>query len=101
MLRHYVQWKMSSSIMRRYPDPDSAWNLLAYDAELWNCGYEICKNHLDGSAVLESTQQRSRIGRTNIFLGSCTLGLHSKTMRNKQRYFGQLQNHVRIANFNG
>ena len=52
MLRNYVQWKMSSSIMRWYPDPDSAWNfLIACDAELWNCGYEICKNRLDGSAV--------------------------------------------------
>ena len=51
MLRNYVQWKMSSSIMRRCPDPDSAWNLVANDAEMWNCGYEICKNRLDGSAV--------------------------------------------------
>ena len=51
MLRNYVQWKMSSSIMRRYPDPDSAWSLIACDAELWNCGYEICKNRLNGSAV--------------------------------------------------
>ena len=51
MLHDYVQWKMSSSIMKRYPDPDSAWNLIACDAELWNCGYEICNNRLDGSAV--------------------------------------------------
>ena len=51
MLRNYVQWKMSSSIMRRYPGPDSAWSLIACDAELWNCGYEICQNRLDGSAV--------------------------------------------------
>ena len=34
MLRNYVQWKMSSSIMRRRPDLDSAWNLIACDAEL-------------------------------------------------------------------
>ena len=34
MLRNYVQWKMSSSIMRGCPDPDSAWNLVANDAEL-------------------------------------------------------------------
>ena len=27
---------------------------------------------------METTQQRSRFGRTNIFLGSCILGLHSK-----------------------
>ena len=33
--------------------------------------------------------------------GSCILGLHSTNMSNKQRYFGQLQNHVRIANFCG
>ena len=29
------------------------------------------------------------------------LGMYSKTMPNKQRYCGQLQNHVRIANFRG
>ena len=51
LLRYYVQWRMSASIMRRCPDPDSAWNLIVCDAELWNCGYEICKNSLDGSAV--------------------------------------------------
>ena len=50
---------------------------------------------------MEATQQRSRFGRTNIFLGSCILGLNSTTMRNKQRYCGQSQNHVRIANFCG
>ena len=48
---------------------------------------------------MESTQQRSRFGRINIFPGSRILGLHSKTMPNKQRYCGQLQNHVRIATF--
>ena len=50
---------------------------------------------------METTKQRSRFGRTNIFLGSCILGLHSTTMRHKQRYCGQLQNHVRVANFQG
>ena len=50
---------------------------------------------------VERTQQRSRFGRTNIFLGSWKLGLHSKTMSNKQRFCGQLQNHVRISNFCG
>ena len=50
---------------------------------------------------MESTQQRSRFGRTNIFPGSRILGMHSKKMPNKQRYCGQLQNHVRIANFRG
>ena len=39
---------------------------------------------------VESTQQRSWLVRTNIFLRSCILGLHSKTMC-----------HVRIANFSG
>ena len=34
MLRNYVQWKMSSSIMRRCPDPDYAWNLIANEVEL-------------------------------------------------------------------
>ena len=33
-------------------------------------------------------------GRINIFPGSCILGLHSTTMRNKQRYCGQLRSHV-------
>ena len=45
---------------------------------------------------VESTSQRSRFGRT---LGSCFLGMHSMTMRNKQRDCEQLHNHVRIANF--
>ena len=50
---------------------------------------------------VETTQQRSRFWRTNIFPGSCILGMHSTTMPNKQRYCWQLQNHVRIANFRG
>ena len=50
---------------------------------------------------VESTQQRSRLGRTNIFPGSWKLGLHPKTIPNKQRYCGQLQSHVRIENFRG
>ena len=36
-----------------------------------------------------------------MFPGSCILGMHSTTTPNKQRYCGQLQNHVRIANFSG
>ena len=48
---------------------------------------------------VETTQLRSRFGRTSIFLGSCILALHSTTIRNKQRYCEQLQNHVWIANF--
>ena len=48
---------------------------------------------------VESTQQRSWFGRTNIFPGSCLLGMHSMTMPKKQRYCGQLQNHVWITNF--
>ena len=43
---------------------------------------------------VESTQQRSRFGRTNISPGSSRLGMHSTTMPNKQRYCWQLQNHV-------
>ena len=48
---------------------------------------------------VESTQQRSRFGRTNIFPWSCIPGMYSKTMWNKQRYCWQLQNHVWIQNF--
>ena len=57
-----------------------------------------CKETKHWSDV-ETTESRSRFGRTSIFTGSCILGLHSTTMRNKQRYCGQLQNHVRISNF--
>ena len=53
------------------------------------------------SSDVETTQQRSRFGRTNIFPGSCILGMHSTTMPNKQRYCRKLQNHVPIANFRG
>ena len=48
---------------------------------------------------VESTQQRSRFGRTNIFLGSCVPEVYSKRMWNKHRYCWQLQNHVWIQNF--
>ena len=51
-------------------------------------GWKKTKHWFD----VETTQQKSR---------SCMLGMHSKTMRNKQRYCGQLQNHVWIANFSG
>ena len=37
------------------------------------------------------------LGEPTSFLDHVHLGLHSKTMPNKQRYCGQLQNHVRIA----
>ena len=40
-------------------------------------------------------------GRTNIFHGSWKLWMRSTTMPNKQRYCGQLQNHVWISNFRG
>ena len=33
-LRNYVQWKMSSDIMKKYPGPDSAWNFFACGTEL-------------------------------------------------------------------
>ena len=41
------------------------------------------------------------LGEPTSFLGSWKLGLHSKTMWNKQKYCGQLQTHVWIANFCG
>ena len=50
---------------------------------------------------VESTQQRSWFGRTNIFPRSCIPGVYSKTLWNKQRYCGQLQNHVWISIFHG
>ena len=66
------------------------------------CGWrKIGWKETESWSDVESTQQRSRFGRTNIFPWSCILWLHSKKMRNKQRYCGQVQNHVRIANFRG
>ena len=53
-------------------------------------GWKETKHQSD----VETTQQRCRFGRSNIFPWSWTLGMHSKTMWNKQRYCGQLQNHV-------
>ena len=51
---------------------------------------------------VESTQQRTRFGgEPTSFVDHVYLGLHSKTMWNKQRYCGQLQSHVWIANFRG
>ena len=41
------------------------------------------------------------LGEPTSFLDHENLGLHSKTMWNKQRYCGQLRNHVWIANFSG
>ena len=64
----------------------------------------MTSNWLERSKTLihvESTQYRSWFGRTHIFPWSRILGLHSKTMWNKQRYCGQLQNHVWITNFRG
>ena len=66
------------------------------------CGWhKISWKETKSWSDVESTQQRSWFGRTNIFLGSYILGLHSKTMWNKQRYCWQLQNHVWIQNFRG
>ena len=60
----------------------------------------MTSNWLEKNKIL-IRQQRSRLRRTNIFPGSCILAMHSTTMPNKQRYCGQLQNHVRISNFRG
>ena len=75
----------------------SSWKrvILSFVCGWYKIGWKETKHWSD----VESTQQRSRFGRTNIFPGSCILGMHSTTMRNKQRYCGQLQNHVWIANF--
>ena len=48
---------------------------------------------------VESTHERRWFGRHDIIPWSCILGLHSTSMRSKSKYCGQLQNHVRIANF--
>ena len=46
------------------------------------------------SSDVKSTQRRRSFGRTNVFPRSCILGMYSKTLPNKQRYCGHLQNHV-------
>ena len=85
ILYNYVQWKMRSSIMRRYLDPDFAWNFGACDAELWNCGYEICKNRLDGSAVnlvcvktRSSSERRQSVGEIKMEVGRRSLRILSQ-----------------------
>ena len=45
--------------------------------------------------------QRNWFGRTNIFPGSCILGMHSTRMRSKPEYCWQLQDHVWMANTRG
>ena len=55
------------------------------------CGWhKIGWKETKSCSDVDSIKQRSRFGRTNIFLGSCIFGLHSKTMWNKQKYCGQL-----------
>ena len=61
----------------------------------WDFGWKKTKHLID----VESTEKRSRFGRTNIFPWSFISGIHSKTNWNKQRYCGQLQSHVWIAKF--
>ena len=66
------------------------------------CGWhQIGWKETKHSSDVESTAQRSWFGRANIFYWSWKPGMYSKTMWNKQKYCGQLQNHVRIANFRG
>ena len=42
--------------MRRCSDPGSAWNLVVNGVD---CGHEVCKNRLDGSAVHPVCVKRS------------------------------------------
>ena len=64
------------------------------------CGwYQIRWNERKYWFDVERIEQTSWFGRTNIIPWSCVLEMHSKAMRNKLKYCGQLQNHVRIQNF--
>ena len=64
------------------------------------CGWhKIGPKETKSWSDVETTQQRSRFGRTNIFPWSCILGMHSETVWKKQRYCGQLQSYVWISNF--
>ena len=73
----------------------SSWECLFVHRESHKIGWKESESWSD----VENTKPRSRCGRTNIFCWSCILRLHSKTKWNKQRYCGQLQSHVWIANF--
>ena len=68
-----------------------------YVYDIHQIGWKETKHCSD----VECTQQRSRFGRTNIFPWSCIPGMYPKTVWNKQRYCGQLQNHVWIQIFSG
>ena len=66
------------------------------------CGWHhMCWKETKYLSDVESIIQKSWFGRTNIFPWSCISGMHSTSMRSKPKYCGQLQNHVRIANFRG
>ena len=51
MLRNCVQWKSELKHHEKVSRSGLCVELVACGAELWNCGNEICKNRLDGSAV--------------------------------------------------
>ena len=88
----------------------SCWNTFGRRFSNWECLYVHREKRLflsvyvDGHQIgwketkhwsdVETTQQRSRFGRTNNFYLE-----HSKTVWNKQRYYRQLPNHVWIQNF--
>ena len=64
------------------------------------CGWhKICQKETKHWSDVESTQQRSWFGRTNVFPWSCVFGMYWKTIWNKQRFFWQLQIRVWIQNF--
>ena len=91
-----------STVGRRFPIGNAYSYIIKKVILICVCGWhQIGWKETKHWSDVESTQQRSRFGRTNIFPWSCLLGLHSKTMWNKQRYCGQLQNHFWITNFRG
>ena len=48
---------------------------------------------------VESTEERSWFGRTNIFPWSCILGVYLRTMWKKQTYCWGIQNQIWVTNF--
>ena len=76
----------------------SFWSAVGRRFPNWECLFVKKQNIFPMWKVLNKEVD---LGETNIFPWSCILGMYSKTMWNKQRYCGQLQNHVRIANFSG
>ena len=60
---------------------------------------KLSRKEQNTDPMWKTTHERRLFGRTDIIPRPRLFWLHSTRMRNKQRYCGQIQNHVRISNF--